>query len=341
MLVGHPEGTKGISGGQKRRLSVALELCGEVSLLYLDEPTSGLDSVSAMSLVELISSLAKDGKTVIATIHQPSAAAFFKFDRLLLLVKGRICYSGPISASQPMAFLSSAGFDCPPLNNPADFLFEILGEAHALTAKFMAEGLPEDRERKPAFLPPITHKARYASSFLTQVKTHVRRNGLSVLRDPNLARLRLGSSVVMGLAMGILYFDISNDLTGVDDRVSLLLFMMLFLAVTNSIPVLLAVVPELAVARKEARNNWYAPTSFIPAKLVTETPLLIVPPIIFLAISGNMSNLSHSDDGSRFLMLAFALVLLVTCAHGWALLICALAPSMNIAFLAAPGQPFL
>ena len=73
VLVGHPaEGKRGISGGQRRRLSVALELCGNPSLLYLDEPTSGLDSVSTMTLVKLFSSLAKRGTTVIATIHQPS-----------------------------------------------------------------------------------------------------------------------------------------------------------------------------------------------------------------------------------------------------------------------------
>jgi len=76
VIVGSPTGKKGISGGQKRRLSVALELCGSPSLLFLDEPTSGLDAVSTMTLVKLLASLAKGGMTVIATIHQPSAAAF-------------------------------------------------------------------------------------------------------------------------------------------------------------------------------------------------------------------------------------------------------------------------
>ena len=74
VLVGNPaSGKKGISGWQRRRLSVALELCGSPSLLYLDEPTSGLDAVSAMALVRLLSTLASSGVTVITTIHQPSA----------------------------------------------------------------------------------------------------------------------------------------------------------------------------------------------------------------------------------------------------------------------------
>jgi ABC-type multidrug transport system ATPase subunit len=88
VIIGHPEGKKGISGGQKRRLSVALELCGRPSLLYLDEPTSGLDSIASMTLVRLLATLARGGVTVIATIHQPSAAAFYTFDRLLLLHQG-------------------------------------------------------------------------------------------------------------------------------------------------------------------------------------------------------------------------------------------------------------
>ena len=87
--VGRPgEGKRGASGGQRRRLSVALELCGDPSLLFLDEPTSGLDAVATMSLVRSLQALARRGVCCVAVIHQPSAAAFFAFDRLLLLRAG-------------------------------------------------------------------------------------------------------------------------------------------------------------------------------------------------------------------------------------------------------------
>ena len=92
VAIGHPEGVKGLSGGQKKRLSVALELVSPLSLLFLDEPTSGLDAVAALSLVKMLATLTKSGTTVIATIHQPSAAAFFTFDRLLLLAAGKACH---------------------------------------------------------------------------------------------------------------------------------------------------------------------------------------------------------------------------------------------------------
>ncbi|KAL1510891.1 hypothetical protein AB1Y20_005723 [Prymnesium parvum] len=337
--IGSPDGKKGISGGQKRRLSVALELCGSPSLLYLDEPTSGLDSVSAMSLIKLISALARNGTTVIATIHQPSSAAFFTFDRLLLLVKGKICYLGPISQQQPMGFFASAAFDCPPLTNPADFMFDVLVEhSEKLSHRFASEGVAENNSRTPAQLQPLPREGKFPTSFCSQMLVHVKRNGLQMLRDPALARLRFASSIMMGLAMGTLYFDTGNDFQGVNDRISLLLFNMLFLAVVNAIPVVIAVMPELVVARKEVRNNWYSPHAFIPAKIVVETPLLVVPPIIFLTISGFMSNLAVSDDGSRFAMLALALILLVATTHAWALVLCSVAPSIDVAFLLAPGS---
>jgi ABC-type multidrug transport system ATPase subunit len=149
VIIGHPEGKKGTSGGQKRRLSVALELCGRPSLLYLDEPTSGLDSIASMTLVRLLATLARGGVTVIATIHQPSAAAFYTFDRLLLLHQGSICYQGPIQqGAQPVAFFEGAGHPCPKLDNPADFLFEVLVDhAEKIRSKFQTEGVPDDAGR--------------------------------------------------------------------------------------------------------------------------------------------------------------------------------------------------
>ena len=90
-----------------------------------------------------------------------------------------------------------------------------------------------------------------------------------------------------------------NDSTGVNNRITILLFMMLFLSIVNAIPVVIAVMPELAIAKKEVRNNWYSPNAFIPAKLIIETPLLTIPPLLFLSIAGGMSHIIDSDDGSN------------------------------------------
>jgi len=354
VLIGHPEGKKGISGGQKRRLSVALELCGHPSLLYLDEPTSGLDAVSTMSLVRLMSKLASDGVTVIATIHQPSAAAFFTFDRLLLLHRGAICYQGPVTlGEQPVAFFETAGFPNPPLANPADYMFEVLVE-HAATVRDLYEstGVPQDQGRKSdPSLPPLASGSAdaYPTTMLTQLKAHVGRNFIALKRDPLLARLRVGSSVGVAIVMGILYFKMGNDMTAANDTISLLLFSMLFFAIVNALPVVISVLPELAVVHKEVRNNWYAPATYVPAKLVMETPLLVIPPLLYMTIMGNMTTLTWeaatsegdalgSTDCGRFFLLYLAVLLCIIATHAWALFICSLAPSTEVAVLLAPGS---
>ena len=110
---------------------------------------------------------------MIATIHQPSAKAFFSFDRLLLLVRGRMAYSGPISASQPMGYFAAAGYECPSLNNPADFMFDTLvigANADALCAKLARDGVPDDAGRAPRQLTPLKKQSGYPVSFVTQVQ---------------------------------------------------------------------------------------------------------------------------------------------------------------------------
>jgi ABC-type multidrug transport system ATPase subunit len=98
-VVGSPL-IKGISGGQRRRLSIALELLRLPSVLMLDEPTSGLDSMTSLQLVQRLHDMAKDKeqpRTVVATIHQPRAEAFELFDQILLLSPaGRMVYFGPV-----------------------------------------------------------------------------------------------------------------------------------------------------------------------------------------------------------------------------------------------------
>lgn len=90
---------KGISGGQKRRLSVAVELLRKPAVLLCDEPTSGLDATSSLKVVQLLKSLAKqgDGRTVVTTIHQPRAEIIAMFDNVLLLgTGGHVIYLGPV-----------------------------------------------------------------------------------------------------------------------------------------------------------------------------------------------------------------------------------------------------
>lgn len=87
---------KGVSGGERKRTSIAFELISNPSVIILDEPTSGLDSLTAYIICSYLQKLSKrDNKTVIMTIHQPNSEIFNLFDRLILLVGGRGVYQGP------------------------------------------------------------------------------------------------------------------------------------------------------------------------------------------------------------------------------------------------------
>jgi len=119
---------KGIPGGQKRRLSMGVEIINFPSLIYLDEPTSGLDSASSDEVVAAIKNLSSQNRTVICTIHQPSASAFLSFDVLLLLAYGEIIYFGLVSEAVHFFVFSPFGFTYVAADNPADFVVAVAGE---------------------------------------------------------------------------------------------------------------------------------------------------------------------------------------------------------------------
>lgn len=115
---------RGISGGEKKRVSIGQEMLINPSLLLLDEPTSGLDSTTAQRILTTIKRLASGGRTVVTTIHQPSSRLYHMFDKLVLLSEGYPIYYGPASAA--LEYFSSIGFSTSlPSVNPADLLLDL------------------------------------------------------------------------------------------------------------------------------------------------------------------------------------------------------------------------
>ncbi|MBA0837516.1 hypothetical protein Goarm_009667, partial [Gossypium armourianum] len=114
---------RGISGGERKRVSIAHEMLINPSLLLLDEPTSGLDSTAAHRLVSILGSLAQKGKTIVTSMHQPSSRVYQMFDSVLVLSEGRSLYFG--KGSEAMSYFESIGFSPSFPMNPADFLLDL------------------------------------------------------------------------------------------------------------------------------------------------------------------------------------------------------------------------
>ena len=113
-----------ISGGQRKRVNIGIELAAAPMAIFLDEPTSGLDATSAASIMRLLKAISRLGVTTIAIIHQPREQIFYGFDQLLLLAQGRSVYSGPTEDVQ--GYFEGLGFAFPQRANPADTLIDII-----------------------------------------------------------------------------------------------------------------------------------------------------------------------------------------------------------------------
>ncbi|PSR92877.1 ABC transporter G family member 9 like, partial [Actinidia chinensis var. chinensis] len=121
-IIGGPF-LRGVSGGERKRVSIGQEMLINPSLLFLDEPTSGLDSTTAQRIVSTLWELANGGRTVVMTIHQPSSRLFYMFHKVLLLSEGNPVYFG--IGANTMDYFASIGYAPSVVMNPSDFLLDL------------------------------------------------------------------------------------------------------------------------------------------------------------------------------------------------------------------------
>jgi ABC-2 type transporter/ABC transporter len=214
--------TRELSGGQQKRLSIALELVDDPLVLFLDEPTTGLDSSSSTQCIQLLKKLALEGKTIICTIHTPSALLFEMFDHIYALAEGNCIYQGSVKNLVP--FLSELDLICPEIYSPSDFLLEIAtndyGEQNHRLKQKIKNGSCRDYRKNPQisteedlnFPHPNDDKPpEYSTSFFQQFSNLLLRNFLTNSRDKTLTLMRLLINISAGLCFGSIYFGIGNE----------------------------------------------------------------------------------------------------------------------------------
>lgn len=213
---------KGISGGERKRLTIATELLQTNEIIFLDEPSSGLDSVMSESIFQTLKDLTTQGRIVIATVHCPSSKTYHLFSNLILLTcDGRLAYSGP--AAQALSYFQAAlGIECPQHYNPADFVLELvsaepgvplqeelrrmdaLSLAYAQSFMKIQNPLPADDKHK------ALHDVRgQGASDWVFFKLNLWRGGLQLARDRITLILWAVVSALIGALFGVLYWQLA------------------------------------------------------------------------------------------------------------------------------------
>eukprot|EP00039_Didymoeca_costata_P027935 m.19507 g.19507 ORF g.19507 m.19507 type:complete len:614 (-) comp6603_c0_seq1:201-2042(-) len=199
---------RGISGGEKKRTSIGVELVTDPSVVFLDEPTSGLDSYAALELVKLLKDLCKLGCTVLCTIHQPSSEIFSIFDRVFLLASGKLMYGG--NQDEMIEYFAGMGHKCPAHYNPADFFLTVAQTVDANTLDELARNWnsrgPAERSWSElgSNIQPIEYK-RHTAGFFTQLGALTGREFSGILRNKIGLFFRFFVTGFLGLLFGLIY----------------------------------------------------------------------------------------------------------------------------------------
>lgn len=369
-IIGTPE-KKGISGGERKRTAIGMEMIIDPMVIFLDEPTSGLDTFTAYSVVSQLRDLARTGRTVVATIHQPSSKTFMLFDDLLLLAEGRVVYHGPLS--EVLDYFSALGHVCPTYMNPADFLFmEVLNDVEALKDSSsstldiaIADGfaiksksnayLIDSWSASPQHQALLNHVQtsrkdysdlpgdlfagyqRTRSSIFTQFSFLCGRVGRDMIRNKMGVTVRFMKAAFIGLIMALFYKGIPNK-TGfalTQDRVNVLFFLCTneFFSSTGNAVFLFSF--ERGVFLREYRNGYYSLLPYFVSKSLLEIPLALIAPFISVSIMYPIVGLKRQWGAYAGILFSAQLISMVAAAMG--LMLGAIFPDFSAAMALLPA----
>ncbi|KAK7148160.1 hypothetical protein R3I93_012470 [Phoxinus phoxinus] len=304
---------RGVSGGEKKRCSIGMELITAPSLLFLDEPTTGLDANTANSIMELLQKLSKKGKTIIFSIHQPRYSIFRQFDHLTLMNKGEIIYAG--AADKAITYFEDLGYKCEPFNNPADFFLDVINGTvlpqilnnKSETCSSSEETVENEnplaviyrqsthfikvRDRLSQIADGLDHevtkgdRVSYATPFYYQLLLVSGRTVRNILRNPQTSYAQLFLNIFFGILVGLIYYQIPHTLPeALQNRTGAFFFLVINMVFGNLSAVELFI-SERVLFIHENSSGFYRTSVYFLSKVFADLlPNRILPVFIFSAI---------------------------------------------------------
>jgi len=279
---------KGISGGERKRTSVGVELVVRPAMVFLDEPTSGLDSFSAVQLCQVLKKVANAGSSVLFTIHQPASEIFSSFDSLILMNKGKVMYNGPVP--NVADYFGDRGHPLPPKYNPADWIMTVAQSVPLDELNQKGFFLQDERKLPEPFSGHldgkdelgITLTERHSSGnyderpvgVLTQIYMLFGRELKNLKRDTVAVGARFGLTIFLSVLVGIIFLDVgqadSAQPQNLNSQFGALIMVVLMCMFGTAQPALLAFPEERPVFLREYSTNHYSVFSYFLSRLTME-----------------------------------------------------------------------
>ncbi|XP_047206637.1 ATP-binding cassette sub-family G member 8 [Girardinichthys multiradiatus] len=349
---------RGVSGGERRRVSIAVQLLWNPGILILDEPTSGLDSFTAHNLVITLSRLAKGNRLILLSVHQPRSDIFQLFDLVVLLSSGSAVYFG--AAQDMVPYFTALGYPCPRYCNPSDFYVDLIS-IDRRSPEIEAEGLERSRLLSQQFKEKVQdtddHMWKSAETSaahiespqqpsinreegitifkesnklpgeLQQFTTLIRRHMYNDFRDLVSLLVRGFEALLMSLLVGFLYYGAGEERLNIQDTVALLYMMGALTPFAVVLDVIAKCHTERAMLYHELEDGMYSVTSYFFAKVLGELPEHCVFTLVYGLPIYWLAGLNEAAD--RFLLFLLLVWLMVYGSRAMALFVAAALPTLQ------------
>ncbi|SPN79797.1 ABC2 type transporter superfamily protein [Cedratvirus Zaza IHUMI] len=320
---------RGVSGGERKRTNIAIEIVHKPPLIFLDEPTSGLDSATSVKLISYLRELANQGHMVLLTIHQPSSFIFDLFDRIMLMTTGGyLAYDG--SPQRFLSHMEEEGFPpCADHINPAEYMIEQVSREESkhlvrnLIEKIQVKNPPQEEEDALAeemrelekVRESKTKTSKYAISFYLQLLMLSWRS-FKQRRKELLTWFYCLQIAVISIVFGCVWFQLQDREASIPSRGGFFFYSVVFWTIQGAILSIYSFAPERSVVEKERSSATYRLSAYFLGKIIGETPVELVLPLLFCTITYWMIGLSDTAQGYFLYLLILFLVLFMNSSMG-------------------------